>query len=197
MSIDRRLREGANRIASEVDPDVDHHLGETRRRARRRITLRRAGAGLALAGVIVAAILIGPRVLDALGDLARRQPAGGPTPTIGNQAIAGTYTRTIDAGRAMVRRDHLAGRWSITLGPDGTMVVGAPQGFNGVLTGTLFDFDGNRFRTNLFIQDVCSGLAVGSYRVTAVGRELRFVPLVDPCAGRVAVISGGSWTRAG
>jgi hypothetical protein len=200
MSIDRRLREGVGRITSEVDPDVDRHLDQARRHARRKIAFRRAGAVLAAAGVIAGVVLLGPHAIDALGNLTRQQPASNPTPRqhstilIGNQAIAGTYGRTVPADEAIIRTDHLAGRWSMTLRPDGTMAMIAPRPFTGVLSGILYHIQGNRFRTNLFVQDLCSNVAV-TYQWTRSGSELSLTPLDDPCEARVALLASGPWTR--
>jgi hypothetical protein len=203
MSLDRRLREGLGRITAGIDPDVDWHLHQAVRSARRRVALRRAGATLAVAAAIIASVVIGPRALDALWS-SSRQPAAGPPPptvaaptTLGNQAIAGTYSRTVPADDPDARSNRLAGRWRIKLRPDGTMAVTAPAGFTGVLSGSQFQVQADTFRTTLFIQDLCSNLPVPTYRWTRVGDRLRFTPVDDRCRARVAVLASGPWTSGG
>jgi hypothetical protein len=196
MPLDRRLREGIRRATSEVDPDVDHNLDRTFRRARRTIAVRRAGAAVAVAASIAIAIVVVPHAIDAM----RREqlPSPAASPTITNPtAIAGTYETVIPNDQPVVRQNGLAGRWTIRLGTNGIMTVSAPGSFTGVLSGTLFRIQGDHFRTNLFIQDVCSNLPIDSYRWTEQGNELRFMTITDPCEGRVAVLTSAPWTRVG
>ena len=94
-------------------------------------------------------------------------------------------------------QDGLAGRWTIAFGTDGRMTVTAPSTFTGVLSGSLFQIQGDRFRTNLFVQDVCSNLPTNAYSWTQSGNELRFSAIDDPCEGRVAVFTSAPWTRVG
>ena len=203
MSLDRRLREGLGRIAAGIDPDVDWYLRRAVRGARRRVVLRRASAMLAAAAVIITSLVIAPRALDALSSLTRRPPAGHPVPTVaepttvGNQAIAGTYRRSVPAGDLDVRSNHLAGRWIIELRPEGTMAVTAPASFAGVLSASQFQVRADTFRTTLFIQDVCSNLPVPTYRWTRVGERLRFTPIDDRCGARVALLASGPWVSDG
>lgn len=203
MSLDRHVREAFSRITSPIEPDVDRHLHEVVRDARRRVMVRRASAAAAMAGMIAAVVLVGPGALDSLRDLDRERPAqppgptSSPTTTVGNQAIAGTYHRTVPAGDAVVQQNHLAGRWTIELRPDGTMVATAPASFAGVLSGLQFRARADTFGTNLFIQDLCSNLSVPVYRWTRIGDQLTFTPVSDPCAARVAVLSSGPWASGG
>lgn len=204
MSLDRRLREGLGRITAGIDPDVDWHLGRAVRDARRRVALRRAGVALAAAAAIIVSVVLGPRALDALSSVTQRPPAADqPAPTVaapttlGDQAIAGTYSRTVPAGDPDARSNHLAGRWTIQLRPDGTMTVTAPAGFTGVLSGSQFQVQADTFRTTLFVQDLCSNLPVPTYRWTRVADRLRFTPIDDRCGARVTVLASGPWTSGG
>ena len=52
---------------------------------------------------------------------------------------------------------------------------------------------GSRFRTNLFIQDVCANKPGGTYRWAVSGRTLRFAAVSDPYAARVAFFTSGPW----
>jgi hypothetical protein len=196
MPFDRRLREGVRRVTSELDPDVDRNLDRTLRRARRTIAVRRVGATIVAVAAITAAIVALPRAIDALHGDQRPHPAASLNPTITNATvIAGTYETVVPNDQPAIRQNHLAGRWTIRLGTNGIMTVTAPRSFTGVLSGSLFQIQGDRFRTNLFVQDVCSNLPVANYRWSKRGRDLHFTRLDDPCKGRVAVLTSAPWTR--
>jgi hypothetical protein len=197
MPLDRRLRDGVGRLTSQVDTDVDRSLNQTLRRARRTIVLRRAGAAIAVAASIVIAIVVVPSAIDALRDVERDRPAATPTPNTNPAVIAGTYRAVIPNNQSAVRRNGLAGRWALGLGPTGAMTVSAPGSFTGVLSGSLFQIEGGRFRTNLFAQDVCSNLPVGTYAWTRRGGQLIFTTVDDPCEGRVALLTSMPWTQVG
>jgi hypothetical protein len=199
MSLDRRLRDGLSMLAAQVEPDVDRHLHLARRKARRAVVRWRAGAALALAGALAASII----VADSLSGWRGRslppagQPATTPSSTTENTAIAGTYTRAVPAGGADVATHQLAGRWTLALRSDGSATVTAPAAFTGVLSGVLFNAQGNTFRTNLFVQDVCSNLPMATYRWIRMGNRLALTPVDDQCAGRVAVLASDAWLSAG
>jgi hypothetical protein len=196
MPLDRRLRDGVDRLTSQVDPDVDRSLDRTFRRARRTIALRRVGAASVVAASIALAIVVGPRAIDALRSEPGPRPAA--TPTLKDVAfVAGTYETVVPNDEPAVRQNGLAGRWTIRFGTDGVMTVTAPDSFTGVTSGTLFEIQGDRLRTNLFVQDVCSNIPTNSYRWTEQGTKLTFIAVEDPCQGRVAVLTSSSWSRVG
>jgi hypothetical protein len=198
MPRDRRLRERLDRLTSEIDPDVDRNLDRTFGRARRTIAVRRAGAVIAIAASVVIAIVVLPPAIDALRDAERDRPAASPSLNKNPAVIGGTYYRTlIPNDQPAVRQNGLAGLWTIGLGTDGIMTVSAPSSFTGVLSGSLFQIRGDQFRTNLFVQDVCSNLPMASYRWTSSGSQLTFTPLDDSCEGRVAVLTSAPWDRVG
>ena len=197
MPLDRRLREGIDRLTSELEPDVDRNLGQSYRRARRTIALRRTGAAIAVVAMVAVGLLVVPRAIDALRETQRHQPAVSPTPNTDPAVIAGTYETVVPSDGPAVRRNGLAGAWTIELGTDGIMTVSAPASFSGVLSGTLFQVQGDRFRTNLFVQDVCSNLPLATYRWVLRSGELSLAPIDDPCEGRVAVLTSAPWTRVG
>jgi hypothetical protein len=195
MSLDRRLREGIDRLTSEIDPDVERNLQSSRRVARRRVRLRRAATGVGVAASIALVVLVGPRVLDAVRTT--RVPADRPTPStvVGPQTIAGTYTVTVDPGRAVVDENALAGTWTFELSPDGSMVVTAPPTYPGTVEGISFEVKGGVFRTDAFVNDLCNvsqgaGTPVGEYRWELVGGDLELDVRADTCAGRAAIFDG-------
>jgi hypothetical protein len=197
MPLDRRLRDGVGRLTSQVEPDVDRSLQQTLRRARRTIVLRRAGAAIAVAASIVIAIVVVPSAIDALRHVERDRPAATPTPNTNPTVIAGTYRALIPNDQQAIEQNGLAGRWVLGLEPEGAMTVSAPGSFTGVVSGSLFQIQGDRFRTNLFAQDVCSNLPVGTYGWTRKGTNLTFSTIDDPCEGRVALLTSMPWTRVG
>ncbi|HEY3214110.1 MAG TPA: hypothetical protein VGL16_12990 [Actinomycetota bacterium] len=194
MSLDRLIREGVDRLTSDVDPDVERHLYTSLRGARRRVRTRRITLAVGTVASIALVLIAGPRLLDVLND--RPAPANRPSPVvIGPEAIAGTYTVTVADGPAVVAEAGLAGEWTVKLRPDGTMGMIAPPTFTGSLEGISFEVDGDRLRTNAFVNDLCNeaqgvGLAVGVYRWELVGDDLLLEPQDDACEGRVAILGG-------
>jgi hypothetical protein len=195
MSLDRRLREGIDRLTSDIDPDVERHLQSSRRVARRRIRIRRTATGLGVAASIALVVLVGPRVLDAVRTAP--VPADRPTPSVvvGPETIAGTYTVTVDPGPAVVEENALAGIWTFELSPDGSMVVTPPPAYPGTVEGFSFEVDSGVFRTDAFVNDLCNesqgaGVPVGEYRWELVGEDLELDTRADTCAGRAAILDG-------
>lgn len=194
MSVDRRLRGGLRRNADVLDPQVDRLLDEVIRKARRRVLLRRAAVSIAAAAALVLVVAVGPSALRTLQDLRHRVPATRPTPTTASvQTLTGAFTRRLAADSAAIRSESMAGVWTIDLHDDGTMTVTAPPAFTGVLSGFQFQVTGDQFRTNLFIQDVCTNLPLGTYRWTRSGNALTFTAVDDQCTARVAFFTGASW----
>ncbi len=195
MPVERRLREGMQRNADGLNPDVDRLLAEVVRKTRRRVMLRRAAIVLTAATALFLALAVGPRALDALRNAREQVPATKPPPTAsGFQALTGSFTRRLTASSPAVRANQMAGEWTIDLHADGTMRVTAPPAFTGVLSVVQFQVTENRFRTNLFNQDVCTNLALGTYRWSRSGRTLTFTVVDDPCEARVALLSSHEWT---
>ena len=192
MPLDRRLRDGIDRLTSQVDPDVDRSLDRTFHRARRTIALRRAGAAAVVAVSIALAIVIGPHAIDLLHTEQLPSPAATPTNT--NPAvIAGMYETIVPNDQPAVRRDGLAGRWTITLSADGTMTLLPPSSYSGPRSGYGFQVSGDRFRTDLFSTSVCAGIPPGEYRWTLSGAALTLTPVDDRCEARAAFLDSASW----
>jgi hypothetical protein len=194
MPVERRLREGMQRNADVLDPDIDRLLGSVVARTRRRVRVRRAAIGLAATVATIAVIALGPQALDAVRDLRRDQPARPSPPTVvpDSQALTGTFARRV-SGSPSMSANGMAGRWSIDLQADGTMGVVAPDGFTGVLSGSLFQVEGGQFRTAVLGQDVCSFDSPGTYRWIRSGDTLTFEALNDPCRARVELFTFGPW----
>ena len=193
MPVERRLRQGLERNAGVLDPDVARFLDTVVTRSRRRVRVRRVAATVAVAAAAVVVVAIGPRAIDAVRDLRQTQPAQ-PTPTVtpNGEVLTGTYTRQVD-GSPTITENGMAGRWTIQLNADGTITATAPRGYSGVLSGILFETDGDRFRTSVFGQDVCTFLPLGSYRWSRSGGTLSFEVEDDQCEARVEFFTSGSW----
>jgi hypothetical protein len=195
MPVERRLREGMQRNADGLNPDVDRLLAEVVRKTRRRVMLRRAAIVVTAATALFLALAVGPRALDALRSAREQVPATRPPHTTsGVQALTGSFTRRLTASSPAVRANQMAGEWTIDLHADGTMTVTAPPAFNGVLSVVQFQVTGNRFRTSMFIQDVCTNLALGTYRWSRSGDTLTFTVIDDACEARVTLFASERWT---
>jgi hypothetical protein len=193
MPVERRLRGGLERNAGVVDPDVERFLAIVVRRARPRVIMRRAAAGLAVAAALATALVAGPPVLHVIQSAHRDVPAAHPSRTPGVTPLSGTFTRTVAPGTTAITVNHMAGSWTIRLGGEAIQAVSAPPGFTGVLSTFQFQVRGSMFRTNLFIQDVCANKPAGTYRWAVSDRILRFTAVSDPCQARVAFFTSGQW----
>ena len=78
MPIERRIRQGAERNAGVLDPDVDRFLDSVVHKTHRRQVVRRSLTAAASVAAVVLAVAIGPDVLGGIGDRADRCP--GPRP---------------------------------------------------------------------------------------------------------------------
>jgi hypothetical protein len=116
MSVDRRFREGLERNAQVPDAPVDTVLASIRTRAKRRRAVRGAAGSAGIAIFVVAALVLGPRVMDALREV-EPKPIG-PAPS--SAPPLHLHTQGHLAGRAIApgtygTRMHPAS--SFTLGP--------------------------------------------------------------------------------
>ena len=66
MPTDRDLRNGFDRAASHLEPDVQRHLDQTLRHGRRRILVRRAVQVTSVVAVIAVILIAGPAALREL-----------------------------------------------------------------------------------------------------------------------------------
>jgi hypothetical protein len=192
MTIDRRLREGFDRITSEIEPDVSGYLARVERSAARRRTVRRIGAGLGVAAAVLALVFAAPRVIDSFRTPVR--PASPPA-TVDPSVIAGSYGATVPPGAGIVRRDNLAGPWRMQLADNGVMDLVGPPSFTGISRGFQFRLlEGGRFQTSVFATDLCSSMPPGEYAWSLRGSRLTLTPIADACAARVAVLSSAPWS---
>ena len=105
MPIERRIREGAERNAGVLDPDVDSLPGHRSSvETRRRQVVRRSLTGAAAAAAVALAVFVGPSVLDGIEGANGNVPGGNPTPSVAPSVppivpfLTGTFTRSIPHG---------------------------------------------------------------------------------------------------
>jgi hypothetical protein len=192
MPLDRRMREGMQRMAADLEPDVDGRLQETLRGARRAATRQQLRDGLGFAAAILAVVLVGPPLIEGLrsGSLG---VGASPSPTPG-AALTGTFATTLVSTDVAVTLNRMAGDWTIGFESSGILTVAAPPGFTGTSSGYSFDVSGSQFRTVLFGEDVCSTLLPGTYQWNLSGGRLTFTVVDDSCPGRVALLTSAAWT---
>ena len=191
MSLDRRLREGVDRLTSDIDPDVERHLHTSRTKARRRIVVRRLAVTAAAVAGFALVLVAGPRVLDAV----RSEPVPADQPTVGPEAVAGTYAIEIAPDTGVVDEQGLAGTWTFELAEDGSMVIDAPNTFIGTVEGYTWEIEGGVLRTDAFVNDLCNeaqgaGVPVGEYRWEVIGGDLILDVRSDRCEARTEILGG-------
>jgi hypothetical protein len=195
MSVERRLREGLASNAEDFDPHVERRLARVVSRRRHRQRLRRGAVVVATAALLAVCAVLAPGLF---GPNSRTVPVevGKPTGSADfGQILTGTYSTTIPAAPGVVTSASLAGRWTLTFKPDGTLAIQTPPAYTGVLSAALFTSTPSGFRSGIFDQDLCSGLGIASYRWTRSGPTLKFRVADDRCAGRVAVFTSATWGR--
>lgn len=187
MSVDDRLRQGLGANATTFEPAVETSLDVVRRRGRRAGRARMARAGGLVAAAAAAAVLV--TVVVRPGVLEDRSPApsvAAPSPTAD---LFNRYEADVTRPRS------LAGRWGIELSGNGSAIVTPPDGYAGVVSGTIFTADRARLRINLFAQDVCADLGNGEYVWSRDGDRLVLAISNDSCEARTRFFSDNEWVE--
>lgn len=199
MPLDRRLRDGFDRAASTVDPDVEMHLEQTLQRAARSRTASVAGTVLAASAATLAFIVV-IRLLGAPdGGVGGPSPSAQPSPSSTglNGAVVGTYSVTLNEADTGVATAGLSlvGTWSMTLGPSGAIELIPPASFEGSrATGHTFSLDGSTLRTDLYYNDYCTSIGSYMWDVTADGLTLTVAD--DACEIRRTILATREWVIA-
>lgn len=198
MPVERRLREGTERNAAVIDPDVETALVSVLRRGRRRALVRRSISLAVAVPAVVGALVLGRQMLaspgnvgPATGSTSTSTPAPSGTPSA--PPIGGTFTRTVRADRAVVLANGIAGTWTIGTDARGRTRLLAPPSFAGAAASPPFVVQGNELRTDAFAGGLCRGLPAGTYTWTKAGTYLVLTPASDPCDPRAWVLSSGPW----
>jgi len=195
MRVERRIREGTERNAAVLDPDVERSLERVVRRTRRRVLVHRMLTAAVTIPTVMLAVVFGPRVFETRGSNAPPViHATRPTPTPSPPLFTGTFTRTLDGNLAVVRANGTAGTWTLTADTNGRMRLVAPPSFAQGAAYRLFERSANVVQTDALGHGPCKGLPAGTYSWARAGRVLMFTVLRDQCDARVSVISAGPWT---
>jgi hypothetical protein len=183
MSSDPDLRARLQRLARDVDPDVEERLERTRVAARRGD--RRSQLGLLLQTAAVAAVVLVVVV----------QIAGRPSGPASNEPpqLHGSWTATIASTDPSATGAGLVGPWTLGFPTTGVLDVDPQAGFSAPHTGYSFRQTGDAFRTDLLGESVCSGIPPGTYRLQLTGDELRFVLIDDVCRARALLLTSTPW----
>jgi hypothetical protein len=192
MSVERRLRDGLERSAATVDPDVRRRLPEAVSRGKRQRRIR--GTVLVLSTILVVAGIGGAAF--QLGRFAGHPPSSSPGATqmpAPYGAIAGTYTATFAAASSVVRHNGMAGNWTLRLDPNGVLTLLAPKSFRDVPSGSAFKIEGDRLTTDAFVNDPRCSNDVGVYRWQRSAGNLTFTPIAETCALRRTLFSATQW----
>ncbi len=193
MSIDRRLRQGLERSATVVDPDLRATLPDALNRGRRRKRWLNAARATTF---IVSATLVAVVGSQLLHSFRNEQPATKtPSPSVSPQyaAIAGTYTATIEPHTGLPAAG-MVGRWSLELSSDGVLAMTAPPGSTLPISAAYFQLHGHRFQTNAFSSDTCHG-TIGTYEWGLSAGYLRFTKITDRCPVREAIFAARQWSK--
>jgi hypothetical protein len=180
MSVDDRLRAGLRANATAFQPAVESGLDEVRGRGRR-ARVARVGVAAGLVAAVGVAVLVVART-----DLSDRPPPVTPAPSP-TAVLFGRYESDV------TRPARLSGRWVLDFVGNGTVLVTPPEGYAGVVSGTLFSADASTLRTNLFAQDVCADLGNGEFSWTRSGARLALAAGNEPCAARSRFLTENTW----
>jgi hypothetical protein len=189
MPLDDRLRDALRDNANTFEPDTDAAWHQIQHR-RRRPSIARAVVFAAAA----AALVVGLVLIVRPGDEPAGPATSNTTPdTIESVHLTGHYRATLDPS-ADTDRYGVTGTWEVTLDPTGILDIRPPSTFSGIVDAQLYEADGILFRTDLFRTDLCSGLAVASYRWQIDERgALRFSVVDDDCPARVTFWTTTEW----
>lgn len=100
MSLESRVRDALERSSEVVSPDVRRDLVSVRRKARRAVVFKRVGGALLATALVLAALFLGPRTLDASRSREPARPASsdatlGP---MGSYPLVGAWTQEQSCG---------------------------------------------------------------------------------------------------
>lgn len=195
MSVERRLREGLERSAATVEPDVSLRLPEAVSRGKRRQRVRRTV--VVLSTVLVVAGIGGAAVqLGRFAEHSQSASVGATGTPAPYGAIAGTYTARITPASSVVRHNGMAGDWTLRLDPNGVLTLVTPKSFRNVPSGSAFKIEGARFTTDAFVNDPRCSNDVGVYRWQRSAGNLTFTPVTETCAVRRTLFSAARWRQS-
>ena len=185
MEAEDHLRAALADQADSWEPPVESSLQRVHARERHR----------KLRWVLAAAVALIVSVAGAgtVVTMLRSQPVVVPATRSSEMApsLQGTFEAQVS------KPATLAGDWTLTLRPDGRLLVVPPAGYEGLTSGELYSAAGDEFRTTLFQTDVCSGIGVGAYTWVRTPRGVTFTAAGDECAARRDFFTKNSWLSTG
>jgi hypothetical protein len=191
MSVDQRLRTGLRSSVTHLEPDPYAALHRVEARARRADKRTRWVTVPLAAAACVAAIAVTPVIVD------RAREDENP-PVTGRDSLIGTYVVDV-ADTPAHRRVQLAGRWVVTLKPDGEVVLDPPVGYDGSTVGTTYEVLDGQLRTDALIDlpgcQVSADTVVGSYRWEELDGGIMFRVVSDACQARIDLLTDQPWQR--
>ena len=193
MPIDERLRRGLaglDAIESFPQPDL---VDSVLRRGRRRRTVRRITAGIALLCAVAVCTVVVSNALDAVRVSRDVLPA---SPEELLKQLSGTYVVQVAPGKGSVSAYDLAGTWTVQLLATGALQMTPPPAFTrswGAPTGASITVSGGTLRTNAF-PSLCGG-AVATYEWALRDGRLSLDAIRDNCPSRRALFTFGTWNR--
>ena len=198
MPIERRIREGAERNAGVLDPDVDRFLDSVVHKTHRRQVIRRSLTAAASVAAVALAVVLGPKSLTAWAtdgrDGARiRSHAdrhAGRSP--GDRHVHAVDPGGDGSGAGRRHRGHLVdqrrrGRACAAGGP--CVVRRRPKV-------PPVEMQADTLQTVAFDSDICEGLPAGTYGWTLSGDFLLLSAFSDPCDARVFILGARPWSLA-
>jgi hypothetical protein len=184
MSVDDRLRTGLAKNATTFQLEVESNLDKLRASGRRRRATRVAVAAALVAGAAATVLVVA--LSNAPDQLPPATPDTSPSPTT---ELFGGYEAEV------TRPSRLTGHWVLEFVGNGTVLVTPPDGYTGVVSGTLFTADDTTLRINLFAQDVCSGHDTGEFSWSREGPQLLLETSQDACAARRQFFTENDWVE--
>ena len=158
-----------------------------RRRARNR-RLATIGVGAVLFLAIVAILR------SSLPGVEREPRPAVPIP-VTPRSVAGTYEVRLTAADPRVRLLDMAGRFEMRLGPNGTLELISPRGFDLPGEPVTFEITKGRLTTDVLVGSECE--EPGTYGVSLEAGVLSFVSIEESCELRRIMLASRPWTVVG
>jgi hypothetical protein len=188
MSVEDRLRRGLADNAQSIEASTERELTAVLARNRRRTQLRWVGYATTAAVAAVVTVI-------AFAFVGQRQPTTPPATPERATALAGRYVVDVPSSK-QAKRLHVAGRWVIVMENDGGLAIVPPAGYTGIVSGASYRIEGDRVRTNSFIDSPgCQRTSdqSGLYEWQEAAGIVEFVAVKDACMARRIIFSGQPW----
>jgi hypothetical protein len=198
--LERLIREGIERRAATIAPDVEASFASVVREARRRRWLRSVRVSAFVVVTVLAVSMFGPRLLSSSPHVHADTAADAPVPSLpaGVEPTSDLprteYARVVRPGLAVVRSNGFVGRWTIQIDGDGVARFRPPPAFEG-RTAWRLEVVGNELTTSLFDDGLCRHEPTGSYRWTRISGFLVLDLIADSCDARVWILTSSPWSE--